>query len=165
MTQEFAEIPEKFIRLYRKKVRQFKFSGSVSRREATTEKGQREIMRYLLVNGFIPATEKNLALGPTEEIFIDAKHFPENLRAAALKLVNRVPEDEWESDLSEQAIEELGDAKPQETLQGIYINSAGKLFGIKKEKRYEAIVADTLTVTLKKPTQLFNGKTKSPEAE
>ena len=67
MTQEFA-IPEKFIRLYRKKARQFKFS--VSSVDVKTEEGQRKIMCYLLVNGFIPATEENLALGPVEETFI-----------------------------------------------------------------------------------------------
>jgi hypothetical protein len=157
MTQE-SDIPEKFIRLYRKKVRQFKFSG-VSRKEATTEKGQREIMSYLLVNGFIPATKENIALGPKKETYIDAKHLPEDMRKKALDLVNQARKKstvEEETDLEDHTIDEDSNASPSpESLQGIWISSDGTLFGVKTERSYKATVTDTLDVTFHKPTQLF----------
>ena len=157
MTEERG-IPEKFIRLYRQKVRKYKFSGSVSRKDAKTEKGQHEIMRYLLVNGFIPATEENIALGPNDQTYIDARHLPEELRKTALKLVNRarVTSDlDEEMDVEDQSIEEEAEAKSQETLQGIYVNSEGTLFGVKTERSYKATVTDTCDVTFNKPTRLF----------
>lgn len=155
MKQE-SSIPEKFIRLYRQKARKYKFSDSVSRKDAKTEKGQREIMGYLLVNGFISATEENLALGPQEETFIAAEHLPEHLKKTVLELVSRVPAD---SQLDDQYVNEKDGAETHETLEGAYINSEGRLFGVRKHREYEATVTDILDVTLKRTAHVFDRKT------
>ncbi len=157
-----SSISEKFIRLYRQKVRKYKFSGSVSRKAAKTEKGRQEIMRYLLVNGFIPATQENIALGPKDQTYIDAKHLPEDVRKKALDLVNGARETsnaDEETDLEDQTIEEETNTTPSpELLQGIWIRNDGTLLGAKTERSYKATVTDTLDVTFKKPAQLFEQK-------
>jgi len=82
---------QEYLELYLEKTKQFNFKPG----DVTKEEEQREIMRYLMVNGWIPFNAENVAEATKEEFYIDFEHLPKEL-ASQVKKGAKDTRDDWE---------------------------------------------------------------------
>ena len=137
------ELLPKFAKLYLKAASKFGFKAV----DMASEKGKREVVRYLLVNRLIPFTRANIKTRPTEEFFVDGECLSAELKKRLLEV--ETDEDGTEEDEQYVECEDGEDVEPPPIL-GIYVNASGEITGFKKETVRRAIVTTEISVTPKK---------------
>jgi len=140
------ELPPKFAKLYLKAASKFRFKAG----DMTSEKGKREVVRYLLVNGLIPFTRTNIQMGPTEEFLVDGECLPAELKKRLLKVETDEEYTEEETMTEEYVEYEDGEDVEPPSILGIYINASGEITGVKKERVRRAIVTTDISLFPKK---------------
>lgn len=121
-------VSQRHLDLYLQKAKEHKFKPG----DVGTAEGQREAMRYLLVNGFIPATPENLKTVGDKELYIEAGLLPKDMvKKVYDDTVSK--EDKWEFE-EEYEDEELKVISTN--IEGIWIKD-GKPTGAKMQRKRE----------------------------
>jgi len=127
-TQLIEGVSQKHLDLYLQKAKKYRFKPE----DVGTAEGQREAMRYLLVNGFIPATPENLKTVGDKEFYMEASLLPKDMvKDTYDDAVSK--EDKWEFD-EEYEDEELKVISTD--IEGIWVKD-GKPTGAKIRRKRE----------------------------
>jgi len=130
-------VSQRHLDLYLQKAEEHKFKPE----DVGTVEGQREAMRYLLVNGLIPATPENLKTVGDKEFYMEASLLPkETVKKIYDDTMSK--EDKWEFD-EEYEDEELRVISTD--IEGIWIKD-GKPTGAKIQRKREVRVTTFFVV-------------------
>lgn len=127
-----------YLKLYAAKVKEHSLNGQ----------HLNEIIRYLLVNGHIPATKEHLEMMGSRTFYLGADHLPENTAKLLLELAKKLEHQEDEEDevwqYDEESTVDVLETLSYE-LEGVWLEGGVK--GMKVVVRKKVIVDQTYHVS------------------